>query len=201
MTTQVEPHSTTSHARRRRISATTIAVLLAFAFAGVAQAKVYSSEPWSNDWTETACDAGYVITGHDSGRSTLEEPTAATPEFFRLTNVYKGHTVVRNPANGKSFTEDWAGVFREHSIVRQTAYPGYVYRYRTTDAAVYVVSTKTGKVAYHDAGRVVTSYLFDTQGDGSVGAPGGSYLEDSVELVNTWDPSFDFCKLADRLIG
>ena len=187
--------------RRSRLLAAAFATVLAFAFAGVAQAKVYSSEPWSNEWTETACDAGYVIEGKDAGRTILEEPTAAWPEFFRLTNTFHGHTVVTNPDNGKFFTEDWAGVFREHSIVRATEYEGFVYHYKTTDAAVYFVRNGRGKLVYHDEGRVVWSYLFDTQGDGSVGAPGGSYLEEGVELVNTWDPDFDFCALADKLIG
>lgn len=201
MTSNVEAQPKERGAHRRRVAAAAIATVLAFAFAGVAQAKVYSSEPWSNDWTDTDCDAGYVIEGHNAGRSTFEEPTASTPEFFRLTNTYHGHTVVTNPANGKSFTEDWAGIFREHSIVRATEYEGFVYHYKTTDAAVYFVRNGRGKLVYHDEGRVVYSYLFDTQGDGSVGAPGGSYLEDPVELVNTWDPDFDFCALADKLIG
>ena len=187
--------------RRSRTMAAVVATLLVLVVAGVAQAKVYASDPWSDQWTETVCEGGYVIEGQAAGRTTVEEPTAATPEFFRLTNTYHGHTVVTNPDNGKFFTEDWAGVFREHSIVPEPEHGEFVYRYRTTDATVYVVRTKSGKIAYHDEGRVVYSYLFDAVGDGSVGAPGGSYLEEGVEILNTFDQDFDFCALADKLIG
>lgn len=55
-----------------------------------------------------------------------------------------------------------------------------------------------GRVVYQDHDTIVTTYVFDTLGDS---APGGQHLADPVEINNTSSPDFDFCRLADKLIG
>jgi hypothetical protein len=174
--------------------------LLATALAGPAAAGVNDRGPWTNEFTDVVCDAGYLVDGDEQGHVRVLDPTPANPEFFRFQNWYAGHTTITNAKTGATFSEEWSGDFREHSIERQPG-GGYVYRYQTTDSATYKVRDSRGHVVYTEHGRVVASYLFDTVGDGSYGAPGGTYLEDPVELENTWDPTFDFCALADSLIG
>lgn len=61
----------------------------------------------------------------------------------------------------------------------------------------------TGQVVLRDVGLIEVSYLFDSLGDG---APGGAFLEEP-QLVRVAGPhpgfedTFDFCVLADQLIG
>jgi hypothetical protein len=190
----------TDRLHRRIAVALCMASVLAIAVAGAASAGTREHGPWTNDFEDHACDAGYVVAGHEDGHSRLLEPTPANPEFFRFQTWYGGHTTVTNPANGKSISEEWSGDYREHSIDRQPV-GGYVYRYQSTDQATYRIRDSRGRVIYEEHGRIVASYLFDTVGDGSFGQSGGTYLEDPVELENTWDPTFDFCAFVDDRIG
>ena len=185
---------------RARLVSILAAGMLALAGTGTAFAGVQETGKWENPIHDTACDAGYVVDGREWGHSRILDPTAAEPEFFRFANWYNGHTTVTNPATGASFSEEWSGRFWEHSITR-TAQPGYVYTYETTDMGWYKVRDGAGKLVFQARGEAVFSYLFDAVGDGSVGAPGGTYLEDPVEVSNTFDQTFDFCAFADDLIG
>jgi hypothetical protein len=67
----------------------------------------------------------------------------------------------------------------------------------------FVVTDMTGKVVLRDVGLIETSYVFDSRGDS---APGGVFLEEPklVRVVGPhpgFEETFDFCALADRLIG
>lgn len=185
--------------RIRRLASLAIAGLLLAALAGTAQAhpKIVDQGDWDNPWTDTACD-GYVIDGRDWGHWIIEDARKKENyQFFYFSNEYHGHTKVTNPDNGKWFTEDWSGTFKEVHA-RQFGSNPNVFKYEGKDTGVYRVVNRHGKVVYRDRGTVITQYVFDTLGDFQ---PGGNVVGDPVELVNTWDPDFDFCALADRLIG
>jgi hypothetical protein len=186
--------------RGTRAGAVIVGLVLAAISAGTVSAGVEAGGPWEDSFTDTACDAGYVIEGRAWGRDRILEPTPAQPEFFRFANQYNGATTVTNPETGAFFTEAWSGRFWEHSIERLSP-DAFVYAYRSTDQGWYKVRDADGKLVYADQGRAVTAYVFDAVGDGSVGVPGGTYEGDPVELENTYDASFDFCALADELIG
>jgi hypothetical protein len=184
--------------RRWLRAAFALAALLALVVPGSAQAysKVYEEGEWDNTWTDTAC--GYDIDGRDWGQYVILDARAQENyQFFYFSNRYHGHTKVTNPANGKWFTEDWSGSYREINA-RQYGDDPNVFAYEGNDTTKYRVADRHGKIVYRDRGTVITSFIFDTLGDS---APGGEYLADPVELKNTWDPDFDFCKLADGLIG
>jgi hypothetical protein len=185
---------------RRRLGSFGLAIVLLAAMAGVAQAHdkpaVYDNGGWDNTWTDTAC--GYDIDGRDWGHFVILDARAQENyQFFYFSNSYHGHTKVTNPANGKWFTEDWSGTYKEVNA-RQLGDDPNVFTYQGKDTGTYRVENRRGKVVYRDHGTVITSYLFDTLGDFT---PGGTYLADPVEVKNTWNPGFDFCALADKLIG
>jgi hypothetical protein len=186
--------------RRRLRTAIALAALLTLIVAGTTQASsIYEQFDYSDQGTDTDVCGRYVVDWHNGGHVVIRKATAATSyQFFYTTDTYRGGTVVRNPANGKSFTERWWGTNREQNARRQTQYPGYVFAYETADTAQYEVRDHHGRVVYRDRGTVTTSFVYDTLGDSR---PGGLLLEDPVEIKNTWNPDFDFCKLADGLIG
>jgi len=67
----------------------------------------------------------------------------------------------------------------------------------------YFIRDKSGKVVLRDVGLIETSYVFDTLGDST---PGGVLLEEPkvVRVVGPhpgFEDTFDFCALADELIG
>lgn len=187
------------HIRRRRLGSFGLAALLLAALAGTAQAhhKVYEEGDWSNPWTDTACGT-YEVDGRDWGHYVILDARAQENyQFFYFSNRYNGHTKVTNPANGKWFTEDWSGAYKEINA-RQYGDDPNVFAYEGKDTGKYRVENRKGKVVFRDHGTVITAYVFDTLGDF---APGGDLVADPVEVKNTWNPDFDFCALADKLIG
>jgi hypothetical protein len=187
------------NARGRLGAALVMAGLLAATLAGTAQARFVSVDPFNVQFSEPACDDRYVIDGKVRGLDKIDAATAELDyQFFYFRQTYDFRTTVRNPDNGKWFTEHQSGTFSERDAVRLHEYdPDFVYAYETVDVGTYSVRDSRGQVVYTDDYRVVTSYVFDSLGDSQVG---GEYLEEPVELVNTFDPDFDFCAVADDLL-
>lgn len=181
------------------LSAFALAVVLASLLAGPTLAGVRDRTSFRVDLIEHACDAGYRVEIEVSGHDRLLDPRPAQPEFFRFQQWFEVRTIVTNETTGASFTERVDVGLREHSITRLDP-SAFLYRYRTTEEGTYQVRDSRGAVVYVEHGRVVTEYVFDAVGDGSYGAPGGTLIE-ATEIVSTWDPTFDFCVLADELIG
>jgi hypothetical protein len=167
--------------------------------AGQHRPGIYEEHDWTDAGTDTDVCGTYVVDWAEGGHVVLRDATAALDyQFFLLTNRWSGHSTVSNPANGRSFTEHWDVKYKEQNPRRLAAYPGFVFAYEGNERGSYRVVNARGRTVYRDAGQVITSYVFDTLGDS---APGGAYIGDPVELKNTWNPDFDFCRLADRLIG
>jgi hypothetical protein len=160
---------------------------------------IYDEYDWNDAGTDTGVCDRYVVDWAEGGHVVIRDATAATDfQFFYFTSRWSGHSTVRNPANGRSFTEHWAFAYKEQDARRLTTYPGFVFAYEGNERGSYRVANARGRTVYRDSGRVIISYVFDTLGEST---PGGAYLEDPVELKNTWkNQDFDFCKLADRLI-
>ncbi len=67
----------------------------------------------------------------------------------------------------------------------------------------FVVKNARKKIVLADHGKVILRQVFDTLGDSE---PGGEEVETEVLRVArgkfpSYDPDFDFCRLARRLIG
>ena len=186
--------------RWRHLVSIMAAVLLLGAMAGSVSASgpgLYDSGSWDNPIDDhNVCDK-YDISGHDYGHWQIENSTKALNyQFFYFTNWYNGHTTVTNPANGKSVTEDWHGIFKEvHAKPHKD--DGNVFTYETVEAGLYTITKSNHKVAYADPYLVVTRRDFDTLGDSQ---PGGQQLS-YEELTNTVDQTFDFCVFLDSKIG
>jgi hypothetical protein len=183
--------------RRRHLISLALAAMLLAALGGTAQAhsKPYDESDYSYNGTDTTC-TNYDVQWWNWGHTRTDQATAATNyQFFDFSNLYFGRTIITNPANGKWFAEAWSGFFKEENA---TVLHDAVDAYDTKDVGVYAVRNQKGRVVYHDHGTVIQTYVYDTLGDSK---PGGNFLQDPVEVKNTWDPDFDFCALADKLIG
>jgi hypothetical protein len=172
-----------------------LAALLAVTVAGAADAKLYARGHWSDSGSFTVCDS-YRLDWTNWGHDRLEDATAQTDyQFFYLTIFNNFHTVITNPDTGAWISEGRATEFKEQDA--RLLYDD-VFSYETVDRGTYVVQDSDGNTVFRDRGTVVTSYVYDSLGDSQ---PGGVYLEDPVELSNTWDQTFDLCAVADDLIG
>jgi hypothetical protein len=175
-----------------------MALVLAAAISAPVSAKSTINDAGSYDdpFTDTVCD-GYAVEGRNWGHWQILDATAATNgQFFYFTNWYNGHTKITNPANGKSVTEDWHGVFKEVNAKAQRDNPN-VFAFQTVDLATYTMKSARGRLLHAELDLIVISRVFDTLGDSQ---PGGQELQER-ELINTTDQTFDFCQVLDQAIG
>jgi hypothetical protein len=177
------------------------ASLLALVFASPVLAKPLDSGTFSGTDSGTECGI-YGRESTFSGWFILKDATPATNgQFFYFENRVTYTDVITNPETGAYFAVTGSSLFKEtHARLVE----GNVFTYDTIEAGQpFVVTDMTGKVVLRDVGLIEVSYLFDSLGDG---APGGSQLEDP-QLVRVAGPhpgfedTFDFCALADQLIG
>jgi hypothetical protein len=177
------------------------ASLLALVSAAPVLAKPLDSGTFSGTDSGTECGI-YARESTFSGRFMLKDATPATDgQFFYFESRVTYTDVMTNPETGAFFTVTGSSLFKEAQARRVT---GTVFTYRTIEAGQpFVVTDMTGKVIVRDVGLIETSYVFDSLGDN---APGGVQLEDPT-LVRVAGPhpgfedTFDFCALADQLIG
>jgi hypothetical protein len=183
--------------------ATSIAAasLLALALAAPVLAKPLDSGKFSGTDSGTECGS-YARESTFSGWFIVKDATPATDgQFFYFENRLEYTDVITNPGTGAFFTVTGTELFKEgHARLVE----GAVFTYSTIEVGQpFVVTDMTGKVVLRDVGLIEVSYLFDSLGDG---APGGQLLEEP-QLVRVAGPhpgfedTFDFCVLADQLIG
>ncbi len=177
------------------------AVLGTLAVAVPVQARVVDSGTFSG--TDSGIECGsYARQSTFSGWFKIKAATPATDgQFFPYMQRFTYTDVITNPATGAFFTVSGRTLFRE---VRPRLVEGSVYTYRTKETGQpFVITDANGKVVSRDRGLIEFSYVFDTLGDS---APGGVFLQEPT-LVRVAGPhpgfadTFDFCGLADQLIG
>jgi hypothetical protein len=177
------------------------ASLLALTLAAPVLAKPLDSGTFSGTDSGTECGA-YARESTFSGWFMIKDATPATNgQFFYFENRVTYTDVITNPETGAFFTVTGSSLFKE-SRVRLVE--GSVFTYDTIEAGQpFVVTDMTGHVVLRDVGLIEVSYLFDSLGDG---APGGALLAEP-QLVRVAGPhpgfedTFDFCVMADQLIG
>jgi hypothetical protein len=187
--------------RARRAASLAAASLLALTLAAPVLAKPIDSGTFSGTDSGTECGT-YARESTFSGWFMIKDATLATNgQFFYFENRVEYADVITNPETGAFFTVTGNSLFKEGQA---RLVEGNVFTYNTIEAGQpFVVTDMTGQVVLRDVGLIEVSYLFDSLGDG---APGGALLEEP-QLVRVAGPhpgfedTFDFCVLADQLIG
>jgi hypothetical protein len=131
----------------------------------------------------------------------MDSTPALDGQYFNYLNNYEYRAVLTNPTNGKWMVVRGDAAFMD---IHARYLEGTVYTGETIQAGVpYVIEDSSGRVVVRDLGNIAFSYVFDTLGDGE---PGGEFLA-GPEAVRVSGPhpaflgTFDFCELADELIG
>ena len=187
--------------RVRRATSLAAASLLALTIAVPVLARPLDSGTFSGTDSGTECGT-YARESTFSGWFMIKDATPATNgQFFYFESRVTYADVITNPETGAFFTVTGSSLFKESQA---RLVEGDVFTYNTIEAGQpFVVTDMTGHVVLRDVGLIEVSYLFDSLGDG---APGGALLEDP-QLVRVAGPhpgfedTFDFCVLADQLIG
>jgi hypothetical protein len=187
--------------RLRRATSVAAASLLVLTLAAPVLAKPLDSGTFSGTDSGTECGT-YARESTFSGWFMIKDATPATNgQFFYFENRVEYADVITNPETGAFFTVTGNSLFKESQA---RLVEGSVFTYKTIEAGQpFVVTDMTGQVVLRDVGLIEVSYLFDSLGDG---APGGALLEEP-QLVRVAGPhpgfedTFDFCLLADQLIG
>lgn len=131
---------------------------------------------------------------HAEGRHTGDRR-----QFVYFTDNYEYREVVTNPDAGAFLTIEGNGLFKEsHArIVEDT-----VFTYQTRESGQpFVIRDSSGTVLVHDRGMIIQCITFDSLGDSQ---PGGEFISEEIVRVSGPRPGFgdfDFCELADSIIG
>jgi hypothetical protein len=175
------------------------ASLMAVALAIPAFAKAVDGGSFSG--TDSGIECGsFVRETTFSGSFTIKDATPATSgQFFYFMQHVQYTDVITNPDTGAFFTVSGRSLFKE---LRAQLVEGSTFRYRTIEVGQpFVITDMNSKVVLRDRGLIEMSYVFDSLGDS---APGGVFLEDPI-LSRVAGPhpglNFDFCALANQLIG
>lgn len=194
-----QTHGSHSPSPIRAIVALIAASLMALVLAAPAFAKAVDGSRFSGTDSGIECDA-FVRESTFSGWFTIKDASPATSgQFFYYSSHVKYTDVITNPDTGAFFTVSGNSLFKE---VRAQLVEGSTFRYRTIQVGQpFVITDMDGKVVLRDSGLIEVSYVFDSRGDG---APGGVLLEDPI-LSRVAGPhpglDFDFCALANQLVG
>jgi hypothetical protein len=182
--------------------------VLGVAGAGAAQAvrprgDVYSSGPYNVPYEFKAKDCKklpFEVKGRAKGFEVIYNVPGSDGQAFLGDNRNRYREVWTNPANGRQAHVSGKSRFRE---VRAEHVEGDVWRFRSvTSGAPFVVKNDKGKVVLAEWGVLVLDSTFDTLGDSE---PGGRILDETVVSQRgnwpTWERSFDFCRLVERVLG
>lgn len=185
----------------RRATSLAAASLLALALAAPVLAKPLDSGTFAGTDSGTECGI-YARESTFSGWFIQKDATPATDgQFFYFEDRVTYTDVITNPETGAFFTVNGSTLFKES---RARLVEGTVFTYHTIEAGQpFVVTDMSGKVVLRDVGLIEVSYVFDSRGDST---PGGDQLAEP-QLIRVAGPhpgfedTFDFCVLADQLIG
>jgi hypothetical protein len=152
--------------------------------------------------TDSGVECGsYIRESTFSGSFTIKDATPATDgQFFYFQGHFQFTDVITNPETGAFFTVSGSTLFKE---IQARLVEGTVYTYSDMEVGQpFVIKDMNGKVVLRDVGLIETGFTFDTLGDS---APGGINFEELFVRVAGPHPgfeeTFDFCALADQLIG
>jgi hypothetical protein len=198
----------TEHARpsrpstlTRRATSLAAASLLMLALAAPVHARPVDGGTFAG--TDSGIECGiYTRETTFSGWFQIKDATPATNgQFFYFEARFNYTDVITNPETGAFFTVTGSSLQKE---THPRLVEGSVFTYDTIEVGQpFVITDMSGKVVLRDVGLIETSFVFDTLGDS---APGGEQLVEPklVRVVGPhpgFEDTFDFCALADQLIG
>jgi hypothetical protein len=152
----------------------------------------------------TYSDCGLTVNGRvdGSGQFRLRPGHQGDPTPYYFDN-YVRHIVSTNPANGKWFTEDAQGLYRDLKI---TNVSGTIYTFVAQETGrPYTLTTMDGTKMFFDRGRLLTTFQVDTHGDDDLS--NDEFIDGSWSLLaeNGSHPGFFFdgewCDIVQELLG
>jgi hypothetical protein len=177
------------------------ASLVALTVAIPAGAKPLERERFTETDTFVECGS-YVVESTFNGFFMVKDATPNTDgQFFLFQLNYDYTDIVTNPDTGEFFTVSGNALVKE---LRPRLVEGTIYTYETLESGQpFVVKDMDGNVVLRDRGAILLSWIFDSLGDSEPGGEGFELL-DVVRISGPhpgFEETFDFCALADELIG
>jgi hypothetical protein len=177
------------------------ASLVALIVAIPAGAKPLERERFTETDTFVECGS-YVVESTFNGFFMVKDATPNTDgQFFPFQLNYDYTDIVTNPDTGEFFTVSGNALVKE---IQPSLVEGTIYTYETLESGrPFVVKDKDGNVVLRDRGAIRLSWIFDSLGDSEPGGEGFELL-DVVRISGPhlgFEETFDFCALADELIG
>ena len=152
-------------------------------------------------YSDKECGFRMQVKGRARGLSVIHNVRGSGGQAFLADNRFRFRDVLTNPRNGKRMYVSGHGRFRERTAERVE---GDVWEFIQVERGrPFVVKNARKKIVVADHGKVILGQVFDTLGDSQ---PGGEEVDFEVLRVvrgkfPSYDPDFDFCRLARRLIG
>ena len=185
---------------RRLVSSLLSVAALLVALVGPTYARPLERDSFSG--TDSGIECGvYERETTFGGWFMIKDATPATDgQFFYFQSHFEYTDVITNPETGAFFTVSGSSLFKE---ARARLVEGTTYTYIDREVGQpFVVRDMNGRVVLRDVGLIEFAFVFDTLGDS---APGGENFEEQfVRVVGPhpgFEDTFDFCALADDLIG
>ncbi len=177
--------------------------LLAGPAASNGRGSVYERNRYDDPYAYTDKECGFPmeVRGRARGLSVIHNVRGSGGEAFLADNRFRFRDVLTNPRNGKKMYVSGHGRFRERTAEHVE---DDVWEFIQVERGrPFVVKNARKKIVLADHGKVILRQVFDTLGDSQ---PGGEEVDFEVLRVvrgkfPSYDPDFDFCRLARRLIG
>lgn len=185
----------------RRVAFVIASSVIALTIALPAQAgKPLEHERFTDTDSFIACGV-YEVDSTFSGMFMVKDARPPTDgQFFEFLLNYEYRDVVTNPVTGDFFTVSGNGLFKE---LKPKHLEGTIFTWETIESGQpFVVRDMTGRVVLRDRGVIRIMWTGDLFGDSE---PGADIFDGEVLRVSGPHPgfeeTFDFCALADQLIG
>ena len=149
-------------------------------------------------------DCGFRVDVESTNTGTfhLRPGHAGDPTPYLFDN-YEWHSTTTNPANGKWFTEEGNGQYRDLKI---TNVEGTIYTFQAMESGrPYTLTDMDGNKLFFDRGRLLVTFQVDTKGDDDLS--NDEEIEGSFELLAdngshpAWHFDGEWCDIVNDLLG
>jgi hypothetical protein len=149
-------------------------------------------------------DCGFLVNVESTNTGTfhLRPGHNGDPTPYLFDN-YDWYSTTTNPANGKWFTEEGNGQYRDLKI---TNFEGTVYTFQAIETGrPYILTDMDGNQLFFDHGRLLVTFQVDTMGDDDLS--NDVFIDDSFELLAdngshpAWHFDGDFCDIVVDLLS
>ena len=153
-------------------------------------------------FTYDDCGFRVDVESTNTGTFHLRSGHAGDPTPYLFDN-YEWHSTTTNPANGKWFTEEGNGQYRDLKI---TNVEGTVYTFQAIESGrPYSLTDMDGNKLFFDRGRLLVTFQVDTKGDDDLSndeeIPGSFQLLADNGSHPAWHFDGDFCEIVVDLLS